>query len=69
MPVLWHQSLLTFIQRYKNSIKIEYIEKLKKLILKQNHKLISNEIKRELININTINYDNNMIDINDLIEK
>lgn len=28
MPVLWHQSLLTFVQRYKNDISTEQREAL-----------------------------------------
>lgn len=28
MPVLWHQSLLTFVQRYKNDISSEQKEAL-----------------------------------------
>lgn len=48
LPVLWHQSLLTFCQRYKNDL----LERQKKMILTliktKHHRLISQEIRREL---------------------
>uniref|UniRef100_A0A0K8TT50 Putative cell adhesion complex protein bystin n=1 Tax=Tabanus bromius TaxID=304241 RepID=A0A0K8TT50_TABBR len=48
MPVLWHQSLLTFVQRYKNDISSEQKEALFALLRKQNHPKITPEIRREL---------------------
>lgn len=48
MPVLWHQSLLTFVQRYKNDISSEQKEALFSLIRKQNHFKVTPEIRREL---------------------
>jgi essential nuclear protein 1 len=48
LPVLWHQSLLVFTQRYKQDISEEQKEALLELIKKQVHKDISPEIRREL---------------------
>ncbi|KAM7348162.1 bystin [Cochliomyia hominivorax] len=49
MPVLWHQSLLTFVQRYKNDISSEQREALIALLRKQSHPKITPEIRRELL--------------------
>ncbi|XP_036319938.1 bystin isoform X2 [Rhagoletis pomonella] len=49
MPVLWHQSLLTFAQRYKNDISSEQKEALLNLLRKQSHPKITPEIRRELL--------------------
>ncbi|KAL8139192.1 hypothetical protein V2J09_005193 [Rumex salicifolius] len=48
MPVIWHQCLLAFIQRYKNELQKEDKIKLKKLMEKQLHRLITPEVLREL---------------------
>ncbi|RNA30901.1 Bystin [Brachionus plicatilis] len=48
LPVLWHQSLLTFVQRYKSDVSSEQKEALLELIKKHAHHEISNEIRREL---------------------
>ena len=48
LPVLWHQSLLTFVQRYKGDISTEQKEALLELIKKHTHHEITNEIRREL---------------------
>ncbi|KAG0570469.1 hypothetical protein M758_6G158300 [Ceratodon purpureus] len=50
LPVIWHQSLLTFIQRYKNELSEDDKEKLKQLMRKQKHYLVTPEIHRELLN-------------------
>lgn len=50
LPVIWHQSLLTFVQRYKNELSEEDKEKLKQLMRKQKHYLVTPEIHRELLN-------------------
>ncbi|KAK9131754.1 hypothetical protein Scep_011282 [Stephania cephalantha] len=50
MPVIWHQSLLTFVQRYKNELTKDEKESLKHLIQYQKHHLVTPEIKRELQN-------------------
>lgn len=48
MPVLWHQSMLTFVQRYKNDISSDQKEALFAVVRKQYHHKISPEIRREL---------------------
>jgi len=48
VPVVWHQSLLAFAQRYKSVIRAEDKLRLKKLVDQQHHYLIGPEIKREL---------------------
>ncbi|XP_045820029.1 bystin-like [Trifolium pratense] len=47
-PVIWHQSLLTFVQRYKNELLKEDKDSLKFLLEKQTHELVTPEISREL---------------------
>lgn len=46
LPVLWHQSLLVFVQRYKHEIKEK--EALKALMKTHFHRTITPEIRREL---------------------
>lgn len=48
LPVLWHQSLLTFCQRYKNEIQDEARESLRLVMKKHFHHKITPEIRREL---------------------
>ncbi|KAL3141390.1 hypothetical protein ABBQ32_004967 [Trebouxia sp. C0010 RCD-2024] len=48
LPVVWHQALLCFIQRYKHEIRKEDKEALRKLIKVQYHYQVSPEITREL---------------------
>lgn len=50
MPVLWHQALLTFVQRYKADISSEQRDALLELLKKQSHHSITQEIRRELQN-------------------
>ncbi|KDP41002.1 hypothetical protein JCGZ_03798 [Jatropha curcas] len=50
MPVIWHQSLLAFVQRYKNELQKEDKDNLRTLVGKQKHKLVTPEIIRELDN-------------------
>ena len=50
LPVLWHQSLLTFVQRYKEDISVEQKEVLLELIRVKAHHEISPEIRREIVN-------------------
>jgi essential nuclear protein 1 len=50
LPVLWHQSLLTFVQRYKSDISSEQKEALLELLKVHVHHEITNEIRRELQN-------------------
>jgi essential nuclear protein 1 len=48
-PVLWHQALLVFAQRYKNELTQDQKESLKSLIRQHSHHLITPEIRRELV--------------------
>ena len=48
MPVLWHQALLTFVQRYKSDISSEQREALMELLKKHTHYDITAEVRREL---------------------
>ncbi|KAK4755006.1 hypothetical protein SAY87_008763 [Trapa incisa] len=50
MPVIWHQSLLAFVQRYKNELGKEDKDNLRSLLEKQRHYLVTPEIGRELNN-------------------
>ncbi|KAH7662816.1 Flavinator of succinate dehydrogenase protein [Dioscorea alata] len=50
MPVIWHQSLLAFVQRYKNELTKEDKDNLERLIQYQKHHLVTPEICRELKN-------------------
>jgi essential nuclear protein 1 len=49
LPVLWHQSLLVFAQRYKNDITEDQREALLDLLLMRGHKDIGPEVRRELM--------------------
>jgi essential nuclear protein 1 len=50
LPVLWHQSLLVFAQRYKTDLTKEQKSGLMKLLRANYHPQISQEIRRELEN-------------------
>ncbi len=50
LPVLWHQSLLTFVQRYKEDMSVEQKEALVELLRNQSHHDITPEIRREIVN-------------------
>ena len=49
LPVLWHQSLLTFVQRYKGHVSSEQKEALMELLRVHSQGKITPEIRRELI--------------------
>ncbi|GKZ26747.1 snoRNA-binding rRNA-processing protein [Aspergillus brasiliensis] len=49
LPVLWHQSLLVFAQRYRNDITEDQREALLDLLLVRGHKDIGPEVRRELL--------------------
>ena len=49
LPVLWHQSLLAFAQRYRNDITEDQREALLDLLLVKGHKDIGPEVRRELL--------------------
>ena len=48
LPVLWHQALLVFVQRYKNEVQDEARDALKRAMKKHYHHKITPEIRREL---------------------
>ncbi|XP_078402418.1 bystin [Cetorhinus maximus] len=50
LPVLWHQCLLTFAQRYKEDLSSEQKESLLELLRIHCHSQISPETRRELVN-------------------
>lgn len=47
-PLIWHQSLLAFAQRYKMDLTMEQKEKLKLLMRVHTHYAVTPEIRREL---------------------
>ncbi|KAE8749201.1 hypothetical protein FOCC_FOCC004108 [Frankliniella occidentalis] len=49
LPVLWHQALLTFVQRYKSDISSEQKSSLMELLRHQTHPTITSEVRRELL--------------------
>lgn len=49
LPVLWHQSLLTFVQRYKEDVSSEQKEALLELLRVHSHEQITPEVRRELL--------------------
>jgi len=48
-PVLWHQTLLVFIQRYKGQLTENQKKEILALIQVHHHHEISDEIRRELV--------------------
>lgn len=51
LPVLWHQSILTFVQRYKEDMSVEQKEGILDLIRSHHsHHEISVEVRREIVN-------------------
>ncbi len=49
LPVLWHQSLLTFVQRYKEDMSVEQKEAILELLRKKSHHAITPEVRREIV--------------------
>ena len=49
LPVIWHQCLLAFAQRYRDSITEDQREALMDLLLAKGHKDIGPEVRRELL--------------------
>jgi len=49
MPVLWHQALLTFAQRYKQDVSSEQKQALLELIKIHGHHTITEDVRRELL--------------------
>ena len=52
LPVLWHQALLTFVQRYKGHVSSEQRDAVLELLKHQTHGKITPEIRRELMHAN-----------------
>eukprot|EP01025_Chloroclados_australasicus_P058775 TRINITY_DN740_c6_g1_i1.p1 TRINITY_DN740_c6_g1~~TRINITY_DN740_c6_g1_i1.p1 ORF type:complete len:464 (-),score=30.57 TRINITY_DN740_c6_g1_i1:103-1494(-) len=57
LPVVWHQSLLLFVQRYKSSIKLDDQSRIKKLLKKQRHEKICPIVEQELFTNPISRYD------------
>ncbi len=51
LPVLWHQCLLVFVQRYKNEVKDEARDSLRIVMKQHYHPKITPEIRRELFGV------------------
>lgn len=49
LPVLWHQCLLAFAQRYRNDITEDQREALLDLLLTRGHEKIGPEVRRDLL--------------------
>ncbi|KAF2236182.1 Bystin-domain-containing protein [Viridothelium virens] len=49
LPVIWHQTLLAFAQRYRNDITEDQREALLDLLQARGHKSIGPEVRRELL--------------------
>lgn len=49
LPVIWHQSLLAFAQRYKGDVTEDQREALLDLLLTHGHSQIGPEVRRELL--------------------
>lgn len=49
MPVLWHQSLLVFAQRYKQDLVPEQKDALLGLLRVKQHTSITPEVRREIV--------------------
>ena len=47
-PVLWHQSLLVFVQRYRGDLSDDLSGKILKLLKTHRHHTITHDIRREL---------------------
>lgn len=48
LPVLWHQTLLSFLQRYKSDVEQSQVMLLDQLCVRHFHRLITPEVRREL---------------------
>jgi essential nuclear protein 1 len=52
-PVIWHQTLLTFVQRYKGQLDVSKKKEFLALLHIHNHHEISDEIRRELLAVSS----------------
>ncbi|KAK3872362.1 hypothetical protein Pcinc_022579 [Petrolisthes cinctipes] len=50
LPVLWHQSLLSFVQRYKEDLSPDQKQSLLDVVRFHTHYAITSEVRRELMN-------------------
>jgi len=48
LPVIWHQNVLMFVQRYKNDLSPEQKDGLRSVLRKHTHPTITPEVRREL---------------------
>jgi len=48
LPVIWHQNMLMFVQRYKNDLSKEQKDALRALLRKHTHATITPDGRREL---------------------
>jgi len=48
LPVMWHQSLLIFVEFYKKSLTDDQVKSIKKLCKRKTHPSITTEIRKEL---------------------
>jgi essential nuclear protein 1 len=60
LPVIWHQALLVFSQRYKYELDEGQRERLKLLLRVQQHHVITPEIRRELFSTEVLAQANEM---------
>lgn len=49
LPVLWHQSLLSFVSRYKDDLSSDQKAALYELLEKHHHGQITSEVRHELV--------------------
>jgi essential nuclear protein 1 len=54
LPVVWHQTLLVLVQRYRDTITVPQKEDLKQLLRTHKHHIITAEIRRELFMQNDV---------------
>ena len=48
LPVLWHQTFLSFVQNYKLDLTPEQLELLRQVCTKHFHHMITPEVRREI---------------------
>jgi essential nuclear protein 1 len=48
-PLIWHQTLLAFVQRYKNELSANQVAAIRNLVKVQQHHAVTTEIRRELL--------------------
>ncbi|ANB12960.1 Enp1p [Sugiyamaella lignohabitans] len=64
LPVVWHQSLLVFAQRYKNDITEDQRDSIMAVLKIHNHSSITPEIRRELLSGATRQLATGQMDLN-----